>query len=103
MRERHELERGVICERCLDTAYKKQYTRIQYTKPVIDSSTGESKNINRINLCNKCFEEYKIMMEAFTGRKFEEVDFSKKKQELISLREQMISAKSIQEDSVKTR
>jgi len=43
------------------------------------------------------------MMEAFTGRKFEEVDFSKKKQELISLREQMISAKSIQEDSVKTR
>jgi len=79
MRERHELEHGVVCERCLDIVYNKQYTRIQYSKPVINDTTGKVRYISRMNLCNKYFEEYKNMIETFTGRKFEERSISQKK------------------------
>ena len=103
MRERHELEHGVVCERCLDIVYNKQYTRIQYSKPVVDDTTGRVKFISRMNLCNKCFGEYKNMIETFTGRKFEEHLISQKKEALLNLRNEMINVKNLQEDFVKIR
>ena len=101
MREKHELEKGIVCEKCLDVVTNKQYTRIQYSKPIVSDTTGRNIIVSRMNLCNKCFDEYKSMIETFTGRKFEER--LSKKEQLKNLREQIINAKNLQESSIKTK
>lgn len=71
MRENHELERGIICEKCLNHATKeKGYTRVNFTKPIKEDSTGKTKSINRINLCDNCYNELIKLIEEFTGKPF---------------------------------
>lgn len=72
MREKHEIEKGIICERCLAIVQKGHYTSIRYVRPVLDDTTGVNRTISRMNLCNECFEKYKKYVEAFTGNKFVE-------------------------------
>ena len=71
MRERHELEHGVVCECCLRHVYKGNYTRIAYLKNDVLDSTGIFKTIGRMNLCNNCFEEYTKFLECFMGKNIE--------------------------------
>lgn len=102
MREKHECERGVICERCLKLVYKGNYTRIQYSRSVVDDTTGTTKTISRMNLCNDCFDEYKDLIEIFTGRTFKEnIDSRTNLEYLKQLREQAFN--NIEEESVKIR
>lgn len=70
MREKHEIEKGIICERCLAIVQKGYYTSIRYVRPVVEDTTGVNRTISRMNLCNECFEEYKKIIEAFTGNKY---------------------------------
>ncbi len=77
MREKHELEHGVICECCLKHAYKGNYTRIAYLRSDVLDSTGVAKTIGRMNLCNNCFEEYTKIVECFIGRNIEETQVKK--------------------------
>ena len=54
MREKHELERGVICEKCLKVSSKEEgYTRINFPKPIKEDSTGRTRVVSRMNLCNE--------------------------------------------------
>lgn len=67
MRVSHELERGVICERCLNITTKEMgYKRIQISTPIKEDSTGRIKHIDRMNLCNECYEEYKSLIREWT-------------------------------------
>ena len=101
MREKHECERGVICERCLKLVYKGNYTRIQYSRSVVDDTTGTTKTISRMNLCNDCFDEYKDLIEIFTGRTFKEnIDSRTNLEYLKQLREQMLY--DVEKESTKT-
>lgn len=68
----HELRQGIVCEKCQGVATKGNYTRIQFIRPVVNDITGVSKTIARINLCNYCYEKYKIVLEDFFGKTFEE-------------------------------
>lgn len=70
MREKHEIEKGIICERCLTIAKKGHYTCIRYMRPILEDTTGANKTFSRMNLCDECFEEYKKIIEMFTGYKF---------------------------------
>ena len=65
MRPKHELERGIICEKCLKHSYKGHYKRIKTETAKIESTTGEYYIIHRLNLCNKCFEEYTNLINEF--------------------------------------
>lgn len=65
MRKKHELDRGIVCERCRCIATKMQYKRITVTVPVIEDTTGRTRNLNRVNLCNKCYKEYENPMKNF--------------------------------------
>ena len=67
MRVSHELERGVICERCLKITTKEMgYKRIQISTPLKEDSTGRIKYIDRMNLCTECYEEYKSLIRDWT-------------------------------------
>lgn len=102
MREKHECEKGIICERCLGLALKGHYTRIQYSRPVVDDTTGATKMISKMNLCNDCFNDYKNLIESFIGRSFKEnVDSRTNLESLKQLREQMLN--NIEEVKTKTR
>lgn len=68
MRVNHELERGVICEKCNKVVYKGNYVRIQTLEPIVEDTTGRCKTINRINLCRECHKEYKQMIKILLGR-----------------------------------
>lgn len=94
MRKRHEIENGIICERCLCIAKKGNYTTVKFFKPIIEDTTGRTEIISRMNLCNDCYNEYKKMTEFFTGRNFIEKQSNRKKIESLSmLREQLINLK----------
>ena len=62
MRLNHELDRGVICEKCEQVVYKGNYKRINTLDPLVEDTTGRCKNIHRLNLCNKCYTEYKDLL-----------------------------------------
>lgn len=104
MREKHELDRGVICEKCLKVASKKDYIRINFNKPIIGDSTGTTKVISRMNLCNECYEELKVLLESFTGKKFVEKDNNiSKKEELQKLRDKMVETIELDENKGKRK
>ena len=65
MRARHELTKGVICERCRRVVTKAQYKRIIVIVPVVENTTGTTKTYNRTNLCNDCYKEYENLMKDF--------------------------------------
>lgn len=95
MREKHELERGIICEKCLKTSFKKEYTRISFTKPIPEDTTGRTRVVSRMNLCNKCYEELKLILETFVGKSFvEKVDVNKEKEELKKIRKEIMETKN---------
>ena len=101
MREKHELERGIICEKCLKIASKKDYIRSSFNKPIIGDSTGATKVISRMNLCSECYEELKGLLETFTGRDFiEKEDNISKKEKLEKIRDEIIGNK-IKQDEIK--
>lgn len=96
MREKHELERGVIWEKCLKISSKEEgYTRINFTKPIKEDSTGRTRNVSRINLCNNCYEELKQILETFIGNSFvEKSNVNSEKEELIKIRKEIIETKT---------
>lgn len=64
--KKHVLEKGVICERCLDHVTKEDhYKRIEVKKSIIEDTTGRSKVIRAFNLCAKCYDEYMELTENF--------------------------------------
>ena len=65
MRQAHELERGIICEKCFKTAYKGYYKRIKVETALTTSTTGEYKIINRMNLCDNCYKQYCSIVNSF--------------------------------------
>ena len=69
MRAPHELGEGVICEKCLHLATKKNYKRITTNEAVVSDTTGRFKVVHRINLCNQCYNEYIKLVDEFCGRK----------------------------------
>lgn len=69
MRRPHELKSGVVCEKCLHIVAKKDYKRILTNEPIVSDTTGRSKTIYRINLCNQCYEEYIKLVNKFFNRK----------------------------------
>lgn len=92
MRESHELEHGIICEKCLCIATKDNYTRIQFSKPIPEDTTGRTKVIARVNFCNSCYEKFKKVTESFMGREFVEYENKLDKiDKLNQLREQLIN------------
>lgn len=105
MRQKHELEKGVICEKCLGTFSKERgYTRVKFEKPVPESSTGVSKSISRMNLCNNCYEEFKKVIEEFTGKSFLDTNnINQKKEELKRLKETMIKSQYEQQNETTFR
>ena len=42
MRENHELDRGVICEKCLKIVSKEEYIRLNFNKPIPEEAANES-------------------------------------------------------------
>ena len=103
MREKHELEKGVICESCLEIARKEEgYTRIRFERPLPKDTTGVTKTISRMNLCNNCYMEFKKIIETFIGRKFEEIsDVKVQKEELKKLRDSLKSQTNEDEITLK--
>lgn len=102
MRENHELDRGIICEKCLKIVSKEEYIRLNFNKPIPEDTTGRTKVVSRINLCNECYEELKVLLESFTGRKFiEKVDVTSKKEELKRLRDKMLDTQNQQQSEIK--
>ncbi len=69
MRRNHELEHGVICEHCGTHCNKYEYKSIAHLQPVVGSTTGCRKTINRFNLCSNCYNEYMQFMSDFCGGK----------------------------------
>lgn len=69
MRRQHELESGVICEKCLRIVTKKDYKRITTIEPIASSTTGLTKTVYRINLCNQCYDKYSKLVDEFCDRK----------------------------------
>ena len=68
MRRQHELDSGVICEKCLHIVTKKNYKRITVNEPVVSDTTGRFKVVYRINLCNQCYDEYIKLVDEFCTR-----------------------------------
>ena len=67
MRVSHELPKGVVCEKCLQVTTKEMgYKRIQVLTPIKEDSTGRNKSIHRMNLCDRCYEEYKHLIKQWT-------------------------------------
>jgi len=58
MRRQHELERGIVCEKCRKIAHKGFYKRIKVETAITTSTTGENKVIYRMNLCDSCYDQY---------------------------------------------
>ena len=69
MRPSHELKSGVICEKCLHIVTKKGYKRITTNEPIVSDTSGRSKVVYRINLCNQCYDEYTKLVDEFCSRK----------------------------------
>ena len=69
MRTRHELDKGVICEKCLHIVTKKNYKRITTNQPILSDTTGRFKVVYRINLCNNCYDKYAKLVDEFCSRK----------------------------------
>lgn len=68
MRNRHELEHGVLCESCGKHCIKGEYTSIRHITPIIEDTTGRYKTIDRFNFCNKCYNKYMKFMKDFAKR-----------------------------------
>ena len=68
MRRQHELNRGVICEKCLHIVTKTDYKRITTNEPIVSDSTGMFKVVCRINLCNNCYDKYAKLVDEFCSR-----------------------------------
>jgi hypothetical protein len=69
MRIQHELEKGVVCERCLKHTTKEEgYKRINASTPIVEDSTGKYKVIHRMNLCASCYKDYREMINKFVMR-----------------------------------
>lgn len=48
-----------------------------------------------MNLCNKCYEELKLILETFIGKSFvEKVDVNKEKEELKKIRKEIMETKN---------
>ena len=58
MRQRHEIVKGIICERCHTITPPKKYFRIIVAQPIISDTQGKVKYIERTNLCENCYNEY---------------------------------------------
>ena len=69
MRTRHELDKGVICEKCLHIVKNKEYKRITTNQPILSDTTGRFKVVYRINLCNNCYDKYAKLVDEFCSRK----------------------------------
>lgn len=67
MREKHELPKGVLCEHCGTHCDKEEYKSIVHLEPVVESTTGSRRTINRFNLCNDCYNKYMKFMDNFCG------------------------------------
>lgn len=101
MREKHELEHGVICEKCLDIVTKENYTRIRFAKPIVEDTTGKEKIVSRMNLCNSCYEEYKKVTAMFVGREFIEYENNSSKiEKLNQLRNELINGERQESESL---
>ena len=69
MRVNHELEKGIVCEKCNKISYKGDYVRINVLEPIVEDSTGRYKTIHRMNLCRKCYGSYKELLKRhFTNK-----------------------------------
>ena len=68
MRVQHELEKGIICERCLEHVTKENYKRINVSKAIIEDTTGRFKVIHRVNLCQSCYNDYRKLVNDFIER-----------------------------------
>lgn len=69
MRVAHELEKGVVCERCLKHTTKEDgYKRINVLSPVVEDTTGKYKTIYRMNLCKDCYKEYFRWLNNFIAK-----------------------------------
>lgn len=62
MRKRHELEKGIVCERCKQKANKPDYISIASREPLLNDTTGKLKTIDRMNLCKSCYKIYVDMI-----------------------------------------
>ena len=62
MRVSHELSKGVVCEKCKSIVFKGDYKRINTLVPVLEDHTGRYKTIYRLNLCNRCYIDYKELI-----------------------------------------
>lgn len=103
MREKHELERGVICEKCLKVSSKEEgYTRINFLKPIKEDSTGRTRVVSRMNLCNECYEQLKQILETFIGKSFiEKSDMNSEKEELKKIRKEKIETQNNHSKKIK--
>lgn len=79
MRRGHELEKGIICERCKRIFYKGNYISIKYLEPILEDNTGRYKTINRHNLCKKCYSEYEYIIHEFIKSMDKPLVFNKNK------------------------
>lgn len=68
MRDKHELEHGIICESCGKHCKKGDYISIKHVAPIIEDTTGRNKTIDRFNFCNKCYNNYMKFMKNFAKR-----------------------------------
>ena len=70
MRVSHELDKGIVCEKCNKVSTKESgYKRINVLEPIVEDSTGRYKTIHRMNLCRKCYGSYKELLKRhFTNK-----------------------------------
>ena len=54
-----------------ETKKEQEYKRINVLLPNKNDSTGRFTTIHRMNLCPKCYEEYRTMVTKWIGAKNE--------------------------------
>lgn len=65
MRVKHELSRGVVCEKCEKEVKDGKYKRINALVRKENDTTGMFKTIDRFNLCDKCYEKFVEEIEVW--------------------------------------
>lgn len=65
MRKAHELDKGIVCEKCGKITYKGKYIAVMHIKSVELDSTGRRETIDRFNLCDECYKIYRKLIYRF--------------------------------------
>ena len=67
-RPRHELERGVVCNKCKRRVKKSDgFKRITTFEPIVADTTGKYITTGKLLLCNDCFELYKSIIASWVN------------------------------------